>query len=198
MNSVLSSSYGSGLSEAGCDEAGRGCLAGPVFAAAVLFPKGYRNLGLNDSKKLSEKQRLRLRDEIERDALAWAVSQVDNLEIDRINILNASILAMHKAVDQLNVKPGLLLIDGNRFRPYPDIPHVCIIRGDGLYQSIAAASVLAKTYRDEFMCRLAEDFPLYLWKKNKGYPTLEHREAIARNGITVHHRLSFSMQLKIW
>ncbi len=193
---MLNSNFGSGLIEAGCDEAGRGCLAGPVYAAAVIFPDQYTNTRLNDSKKLSEKQRYKLREEIERDALDWAVSSVDNHEIDRLNILNASIQAMHNAVDLLKIRPGFLLIDGNRFKPYHNIPHYCIIRGDGLYLSIAAASILAKTYRDDFMVQLGTDFPEYAWLNNKGYPTGEHRKAIAEYGITDHHRISFSMQLR--
>jgi ribonuclease HII len=195
---MLRSSYGSGLIEAGCDEAGRGCLAGPVFAAAVIFPADYVNNELDDSKKLSEKKRFELREIIEKNAINWAVAMVDNLEIDRINILNASIMAMHLALDKIKLQPGLLLIDGNRFKPYQMIPHQCIIRGDGLFLSIAAASILAKTYRDEYMCRLSDEFPLYDWKKNKGYPTIAHRNAIAKFGITPHHRLSFSMQLSLW
>ena len=171
-----------GRLEAGCDEAGRGCLAGPVFAAAVILPDGYTNDLLNDSKKLSEHARDALRPVIERDALAWAVGIVDNDEIDHINILQASFLAMHRAVDGLSVRPDFLLIDGNRFRPYDGISHQCIVKGDGKMMSIAAASILAKTHRDEFMKRIHEEFPQYGWNVNKGYPTKAHREAIARFG----------------
>lgn len=179
--------------EAGCDEAGRGCLAGAVFAAAVILPHGYSHDILNDSKQLSEKQRYALRPEIERDAVAWAVGIVLPDEIDKINILNASILAMHRAIDKLKVRPEHLLIDGNRFKPYPGINHDCIVKGDGKYMAIAAASVLAKTYRDDYMLRLHEEFPQYGWDKNKGYPTREHRAAIARYGTTPYHRLSFRL-----
>lgn len=195
---MLLSSFGSGLLEAGCDEAGRGCLAGPVFAAAVIFPVDYINTELNDSKKISEKKRYRLRETIEREALGWAIAMIDNHGIDKINILNASFAAMHLAVDNLKLRPELLLIDGNRFRPYHQLPHKCIIRGDGLFLSIAAASILAKTYRDDYMDMLAQEFPQYGWSKNKGYPTLAHRMAIAKWGITPYHRLSFSMQLSLW
>ena len=186
--------------EAGCDEAGRGCLAGPVFAAAVILPDNFSNELLNDSKQLSEKQRARLRPVIEREALAWAVASVDNHEIDEINILNASILAMHRAFDQLKVRPGHIIVDGNRFKKYEDIPHLCIVKGDGKYMSIAAASVLAKTHRDEYMENLHALFPVYNWKKNKGYPTQEHRKGIEQAGITEFHRTSFTLldpQLKI-
>jgi ribonuclease HII len=181
------------LIEAGCDEAGRGCLAGPVFAAAVILPKDYSNPLLNDSKKLNEKQRQELKPQIERDALAWAVAEVSPAEIDKINILNASILAMHRALDQLKILPESLLIDGNRFKKYQTIPHHCIVKGDGKYLSIAAASVLAKTYRDECMCRLNTEFPFYGWEENKGYPTIKHREGIRKNGTTIHHRQSFTL-----
>ncbi len=177
--------------EAGCDEAGRGCLAGPVFAAAVIFPTDFHHKELNDSKQLSESKRKEFRDLIEKEATAWAVARVDAPEIDEVNILNASFLAMHRAVDQLKTKPTSLLIDGNRFNAYPDIPHHCIIKGDGKYLSIAAASILAKTYRDEFMQDLAEQFPVYSWKSNKGYPTKAHREAIRNHGPTDYHRRSF-------
>ncbi len=196
---MLNKSYSNGLIEAGCDEAGRGCLAGPVFAAAVILPPDFENDLLNDSKQLTVKQRDKLRPLIEEKALAWAVASVNNNEIDEINILNASIMAMYKAVKQLNVLPQLLLIDGNRFKPYKNIPHKCIIKGDSIYQSIAAASILAKTYRDEYMKELHDEFPLYNWKKNKGYPTSDHRKAIRENGITIYHRKSFNMneQLKI-
>lgn len=182
-----------GRLEAGCDEAGRGCLAGAVFAAAVILPHGYSHKTLNDSKQLSEKQRYALRPQIERDALAWAVGTVSPEEIDSINILNASILAMHRAIRQLGYPPEHLLIDGNRFKPYPDIGHTCVIKGDGKYLSIAAASILAKTYRDDYMMQLHEEFPQYGWDRNKGYPTREHRDAIARYGTTPYHRKSFRL-----
>ncbi len=178
--------------EAGCDEAGRGCLCGSVFAAAVILPHDYKCEELNDSKKLSEKQRYALREIIERDALAWAVGIVTPEEIDKINILNASFLAMHRAVEQLKLKPEHLLIDGNRFNPYPDISHTCVVKGDGKFLAIAAASILAKTYRDDYMDQLHEEFPMYDWKKNKGYPTVKHRKAIAEFGITPYHRKSFN------
>ena len=186
--------------EAGCDEAGRGCLAGPVFAAAVILPDNFSDELLNDSKQLSEKQRAGLRPVIEREALAWAVASVDNPEIDKINILNASILAMHRALDQFKVRPGHIIVDGNRFKKYRDIPHLCIVKGDGKYMSIAAASVLAKTHRDEYMENLHALFPVYNWKKNKGYPTQEHRKGIEQAGVTEFHRTSFTLldsQLKI-
>ena len=179
------------ISEAGCDEAGRGCLAGPVFAAAVILPNDFRHPLLNDSKQLTENQRDELRVVIEREALAWAVAQVSPEEIDKINILQASYLAMHRAVDALKQRPEFLLIDGNRFRPYPKIPHLCVVKGDGKYASIAAASVLAKTHRDAEMYRLAQQFPDYNWRSNKGYPTAAHREAIRQHGLTPLHRRSF-------
>lgn len=179
--------------EAGCDEAGRGCLAGPVFAAAVILPPDYQNDILNDSKKLSEKKRNVLRLQIEKDALAFGVAMIMPLEIDEINILNASIKAMHKAVDLLNIKPEHLLIDGNRFKPYIDIPHTCVIKGDGKFLSIAAASILAKTYRDEYMLNLDKQYPEYLWIRNKGYPTKAHRDAIKSIGSCEHHRQSFRL-----
>lgn len=179
--------------EAGCDEAGRGCLAGPVFAAAVILPHDFHHPLLNDSKKLSETQRKLLRPIIEEEATTWAVAQVDPKEIDKINILNASFLAMHRAIDELKITPSLLLIDGNRFNPYPNIAHQCIIKGDGKYRSIAAASILAKTYRDELMENLADQFPHYSWKSNKGYPTKAHRAAIQIHGATSHHRKSFRL-----
>ncbi|MBO4871593.1 MAG: ribonuclease HII [Muribaculaceae bacterium] len=182
-----------GRIEAGCDEAGRGCLAGPVTAAAVILPPDFSNELLNDSKQLTEHQRDLLRPIIEREALAWAVAMVSPQEIDRINILAASILAMHRAIEQLAVRPEALLIDGNRFRPYPGIPHTTIVKGDGKMMSIAAASVLAKTHRDELMRQLAHDYPQYGWDRNKGYPTREHRAAIAAHGTTPHHRLSFQL-----
>ncbi len=189
-----------GRIEAGCDEAGRGCLAGPVFAAAVILPPNFENHLLNDSKKLTERQRDQLRPVIEAQALAFGVGVVSNQEVDQINVLNASFLAMHRAVEQLSLKPEHLLIDGNRFRAYPEIPHDCIIKGDGKFLSIAAASILAKTYRDDYMNRLHEEFPEYQWQKNKGYPTKVHREAIRKLGPTPYHRLSFRLleeQLKL-
>ena len=190
---MLARYYKKNMQEAGCDEAGRGCLAGPVVAAAVILPKDYENILLNDSKKLSATARAKLRPEIEREALAWAVAFVDNNEIDDINILNASFLAMHRAVDQLNQKPDLLLIDGNRFNPYPDINHECFIKGDARYMSIAAASILAKTHRDEYMINLDNKFPGYGWRRNMGYPTHEHRDGIKKLGVTSYHRLSFQL-----
>ncbi len=181
------------LIEAGCDEAGRGCLAGAVYAASVILPADYKNELLNDSKKLTENQRYKLREVIKRDALAWAVGVVLPEEIDKINILNASFLAMHRAIDRLVLRPQHLLIDGNRFNPYPDIPHTTVVKGDGKYLSIAAASVLAKTYRDDYMNRLHEEYPMYDWKDNKGYPTKKHRDAIHRYGVTPYHRMSFNL-----
>ncbi len=188
------------LVEAGCDEAGRGCLAGPVYAAAVILPKDYQNKILNDSKQISEKKRELLRIEIEKEAIAFGVGIVDNIEIDEINILNASFLAMHRALDQLKTKPELLLIDGNRFNPYTNIPHKCIVKGDAKFLSIAAASILAKTYRDDFMLVAHQKHPEYAWNKNKGYPTKEHRSAIKKIGTTNIHRMSFKLlpeQLKL-
>lgn len=185
--------YNENLIEAGCDEAGRGCLAGSVYAAAVILPKDYRNDALNDSKCLSASRRYKLREEIMRDAVAWAVGVVTPSEIDEINILNASILAMHRAVDQLSVRPQALIIDGNRFRPYQDLPYTTIVKGDGKYQSIAAASILAKTFRDDYMKELHEQFPFYGWNRNAGYPTREHREAIREHGITPYHRKTFNL-----
>ena len=182
--------------EAGCDEAGRGCLAGPVFAAAVILPPDFENDILNDSKMLTEEQRLELRPLIEKEALAWAVEMVANEEIDKINILNASFLAMNKAVQKLKIKPAHLLIDGNRFRPQTDIPFTCMIKGDGRFFSIAAASVLAKTYRDDFMMKLHAEFPDYKWNTNKGYATLAHRDAIGKIGISKYHRKSFQLYSK--
>lgn len=190
---MLRSSFSKTHIEAGCDEAGRGCLAGPVVAAAVVLPRKYRHSLLNDSKQLTRAERELLRSEIERDALAWAVAEVSPLEIDNINILNASFKAMHNAIVMLKVTPTLLLIDGNRFSPFPDIPHECIIKGDGKYLSIAAASVLAKTYRDDLMTRLASEFPGYGWETNMGYPTEAHREGIKKLGITPYHRKSFQL-----
>jgi len=179
--------------EAGCDEAGRGCLAGPVFASAVILPTDFKHPLLNDSKKLTEKQRDLLRPIIEEEAIAWAVGSYSPQEIDKVNILNASFLSMHRAIDQLTTKPTSLLIDGNRFKPYLMIPHHCIIKGDGKYLSIAAASVLAKTYRDDLMKKLALDYPAYSWQQNKGYPTKAHRAAIKKYGSTEHHRMSFRL-----
>jgi ribonuclease HII len=196
---MLKSYFAYNLIEAGCDEAGRGCIAGPVMAAAVILPKNFRNDLLRDSKKLSSRQRTILRPVIENEALAWAVASVSPKEIDAINILRASFLAMHKAIGKLKVAPQLLLIDGNRFTPYGDIPHECIVRGDDKYFSIAAASVLAKTYRDDYMTILNNEYPQYAWSQNKGYPTVKHRKAILENGITLYHRKSFNLygQLKI-
>lgn len=179
--------------EAGCDEAGRGCLAGPVFAAAVILPKGFVLEGLNDSKQLSHEQRDLLRPIIEREALAWAVASCDHEEIDRINILNASFLAMHRAVEKLHTRPGYLVIDGNRFKAYPEIPHTCVIKGDGKYLNIAAASILAKTHRDEYMSNLHVDFPHYNWLSNKGYPTIAHRKAVIEVGLSPFHRKTFNV-----
>lgn len=181
------------LIEAGCDEAGRGCLAGAVYAAAVILPTDYVNERLNDSKKLTEHQRYALREEIERDALAWAVGVVLPAEIDKINILNASFLAMHRAIDQLSIRPQHLLIDGNRFNKYHDVPHTTVVKGDGKFLSIAAASILAKTYRDDYMNKLHEEYSMYDWKGNKGYPTKKHREAIAKYGTTPYHRMTFNL-----
>lgn len=181
------------LIEAGCDEAGRGCLAGAVYAAAVILPRDFKNELLNDSKQLTEKQRYALREVIEREAVAWAVGVVSPQEIDKINILRASFLAMHRAIDQLAVRPEHLLIDGNRFNAYPNIPHTTVVKGDGKYLSIAAASILAKTYRDDYMNRLHEKFPYYDWDRNKGYPTAKHRAAIAKYGSTPYHRFTFNL-----
>ena len=198
---MLESCYYKGKIEAGCDEAGRGCLAGSVYAAAVILPENYQNDLLNDSKQLTEKKRYQLREIIERDAVAWAVGVVTPEEIDKINILNASILAMHRALDQLKVRPEAIIVDGNRFKPYHpvingspvNIPHTTIVKGDGKYLSIAAASILAKTYRDDYMDQLALEYPQYDWQKNKGYPTPKHREAIRQYGITPFHRKTFNM-----
>lgn len=183
----------SGLTEAGCDEAGRGCLAGSVYAAAVILPPDYSNDGLNDSKQLSARRRYALREEIERDAVAWAVGIATPEEIDRINILNASILAMHRALDGLRVRPEFVIVDGNRFKPYGDVPSQTIVKGDGKFLSIAAASILAKTYRDDYMSRLHEEYPHYGWDRNAGYPTREHREGIRMYGTTPYHRRSFNL-----
>lgn len=190
---MLLSHYTETLTEAGCDEAGRGCLAGPVFAAAVILPRDFRDETLTDSKQLTEKQRDRLRPVIEHNAVAWAVARVDAGTIDAINILQASILAMHLAVEQLRLTPQLLLIDGNRFKPFPGIPHQCIVKGDSKYLSIAAASVLAKTHRDEYMLQLHGEYPLYCWNRNKGYPSRKHRLVISELGITPYHRKTFRM-----
>lgn len=190
---MLASHYYKGKIEAGCDEAGRGCLAGSVYAAAVIFPEDYQNAELNDSKQLTDKRRHQLREIIEHDALAWAVGIVTPEEIDKINILNASILAMHRALDQLQVRPETIIVDGNRFKPYRQLPYTTIVKGDGKYLSIAAASILAKTYRDDYMDRLAEEYPSYDWLSNKGYPTKKHREAIRQYGITPYHRKTFNL-----
>lgn len=190
---MLKNAYYINKVEAGCDEAGRGCLAGSVFAAAVILPPDYENELLNDSKQLSEKKRYLLRSMIEKDALAWAVGVVTAEEIDKINILNASILAMHRALDALSVRPEAIIVDGNRFKPYHDLSHTTIVKGDGKYLSIAAASILAKTYRDDYMKAIAEEFPQYDWQSNKGYPTKKHRAAIKEYGISPYHRKSFTL-----
>lgn len=190
---MLENFYHSGVIEAGCDEAGRGCLAGPVYAAAVILPPDFRNDLLNDSKQLTERHRYQLREIIQREAVAWAVGIVDNHEIDSINILRASILAMHRALDQLCVRPQEIIVDGNRFYPYHDVPHTTIVKGDAKYMSIAAASILAKTYRDDCMAGLHREFPMYQWDRNKGYPTKAHREAIRLHGATDYHRTSFNL-----
>ncbi|WP_278564611.1 ribonuclease HII [Prevotella melaninogenica] len=190
---MLKSHYYEDLIEAGCDEAGRGCLAGSVYAAAVILPPDYQNELLNDSKKLTAKKRYALREEIERDAIAWAVGIVTPEEIDKINILNASFLAMHRALDQLSVRPEAVIVDGNRFKPYQDLPSTTIVKGDGKYLSIAAASILAKTYRDDYMLSLAEEYPQYDWQSNMGYPTKKHRQAIREHGITPYHRKSYNL-----
>ena len=190
---MLKSHYYEDLIEAGCDEAGRGCLAGSVYAAAVILPPDYQNELLNDSKKLTAKKRYTLREEIERDAIAWAVGIVTPEEIDKINILNASFLAMHRALDQLKVRPEAVIVDGNRFKPYQDLPSATIVKGDGKYLSIAAASILAETYRDDYMLSLAEEYPQYDWQSNMGYPTKKHRQAIREHGITPYHRKSYNL-----
>ena len=190
---MLKSHYYEGLIEAGCDEAGRGCLAGSVYAAAVILPFDYQNELLNDSKKMTAKKRYALRETIERDAVAWAVGIVTPEEIDKINILNASFLAMHRALDQLQVRPEAVIVDGNRFKPYQDLPSTTIVKGDGKYLSIAAASILAKTYRDDYMLSLAEEYPQYDWQSNMGYPTKKHRQAIREHGITPYHRKSYNL-----
>ena len=190
---MLKSHYYEDLIEAGCDEAGRGCLAGSVYAAAVILPFDYQNELLNDSKKLTAKKRYALREDIERDAIAWAVGIVTPEEIDKINILNASFLAMHRALDQLKVRPEAVIVDGNRFKPYQNLPSTTIVKGDGKYLSIAAASILAKTYRDDYMLSLAEEYPQYDWQSNMGYPTKKHRQAILEHGITPYHRKSYNL-----
>ena len=190
---MLANHFYEGLVECGCDEAGRGCLAGSVFAGAVILPSDYSNEMLNDSKQLTERRRYLLREQIEHDAVAWAIGVVTAEEIDHINILNASILAMHRAIDALNVRPEAVIVDGNRFKPYHDLPYTTIVKGDGKYLSVAAASILAKTYRDDEMNRLADSYPQYDWKSNKGYPTKKHREAIRQYGITPYHRKSFQL-----
>lgn len=190
---MLKSHYYTDLVEAGCDEAGRGCLAGSVYAAAVILPPDYDNALLNDSKKLTEKRRYALRDDIIRDAVAWAVGVVTPEEIDRINILRASFLAMHRALDQLKVRPEAVIVDGNRFMPYRDLPYTTIVKGDGKYQSIAAASILAKTFRDDYMDALAKEYPYYDWQSNKGYPTRAHREGIRLHGISPYHRKNYNL-----
>jgi ribonuclease HII len=190
---MLLNCYQNELLEAGCDEAGRGCLAGPVFAAAVILPPDFIAGELTDSKKLTHKQRCNLRVIIEREAIAWAVAEVDHLEIDKINILNASFLAMHRAVEKLTVRPEYLSIDGNRFKAYPNIPHTCIVKGDGKYLNIAAASILAKTHRDEFMENISLEYPHYQWHQNKGYPTIVHRMAALEHGLSPFHRKTFTI-----
>ena len=198
---MLLNCYQQEFLEAGCDEAGRGCLAGPVFAAAVILPPDFIAGELNDSKQLSHNQRKKLRLIIEREAIAWAVAAVDNIEIDQINILNASFLAMHRAIEQLHVQPQYLSIDGNRFKKYADIPHTCVVKGDGKYLNIAAASILAKTHRDEFMESIAEEYPHYQWQQNKGYPTSVHRTAALQYGLSPYHRKTFTVsppQLKLF
>ncbi|WP_316769126.1 ribonuclease HII [Pedobacter frigiditerrae] len=190
---MLLNCYHIELIEAGCDEAGRGCLAGPVSAAAVILPKDFYLEGLDDSKKLTHEQRDKLRPIIEKEALAWAVAFVDHEEIDQINILNASFLAMHRAIEKLMIIPQHLVIDGNRFKKYADIPHCCVVKGDGKYLNIAAASILAKTHRDEYMANLHQDYPHYNWKQNKGYPTIEHRNAVIAAGLSPFHRKTFNV-----
>ena len=190
---MLEAYYTKDVIEAGCDEAGRGCLAGPVFAAAVILPPDFKSELLNDSKQLSEKNRYALRPLIEQEALAWGIGVVTAPEIDAINILKASFLAMHRAIEQLKVQPQALLIDGNRFTPYKEIPFTCMVKGDGRFLSIAAASILAKTYRADYMLQLAEEYPSYGWQQNKGYPTRAHREAISKHGITPYHRKTFTL-----
>lgn len=193
---MLQLQYQNKLIEAGCDEAGRGCLAGPVFAAAVILPPNYKNHFLNDSKKLSPQQREKLRSQIIKDAIAFAVANVSPEEIDKINILNASIMAMHKALAQLSITPEFISIDGNRFKPYKKIPHICIIKGDEKLMNIAAASILAKTFRDDYMIQLSQQFPQYQWQNNKGYPTKTHIDAIIKYGYTMHHRKSYKINMQ--
>lgn len=190
---MLESHYYTDLIEAGCDEAGRGCLAGSVYAAAVILPADYNNPELNDSKQLSLKKRYALREQIQKDAVAWAIGVVTPEEIDKINILHASFLAMHRAIEQLQVKPQALIIDGNHFDPYKDLPYTTIVKGDSKYQSIAAASILAKTYRDDYMKALAEEYPYYDWASNKGYPTKRHRLGIREHGVSPYHRKSYNL-----
>lgn len=190
---MLKPHFYEGLIEAGCDEAGRGCLAGSVFAAAVILPADYDNSALNDSKKLTEHQRYALREQIMADAEAWAVGEVTPEEIDKINILKASFLAMHRALDQLKVRPGAIIVDGNRFVPYHDLPYTTVVKGDGKYQAIAAASILAKTFRDDYMKRLDSEYPCYGWAGNKGYPTAKHRQAIREHGVSPYHRMSYNL-----
>lgn len=190
---MLKPHFYEGLIEAGCDEAGRGCLAGSVFAAAVILPADYDNSALNDSKKLTEHQRYALREQIMADAVAWAVGVVTPAEIDKINILKASFLAMHRALDQLKVRPEAIIVDGNRFVPYHDLPYTTVVKGDGKYQAIAAASILAKTFRDDYMKRLDSEYPCYGWAGNKGYPTAKHRQAIREHGVSPYHRMSYNL-----
>lgn len=190
---MLKPHFYEGLIEAGCDEAGRGCLAGSVFAAAVILPADYNNSALNDSKKLTEHQRYALREQIMADAEAWAVGEVTPEEIDKINILKASFLAMHRALDQLKVRPEAIIVDGNRFVPYRDLPYTTVVKGDGKYQAIAAASILAKTFRDDYMKRLDSEYPCYGWAGNKGYPTAKHRQAIREHGVSPYHRMSYNL-----
>ena len=190
---MLESYFRKGVVEAGCDEAGRGCLAGPVYAAAVILPPDFHHEMLNDSKQVSEKKRYLLREVIQKEAIAWAVGIVDNQEIDKLNILRSSILAMHRALDDLKTRPEEIIVDGNRFYPYRDLPHTTIVKGDGKYLSIAAASILAKTYRDDFMLQIHQQYPMYQWNKNKGYPSKEHRQAIREYGTCPYHRLTFNL-----
>ena len=190
---MLKPHFYEGLIEAGCDEAGRGCLAGSVFAAAVILPADYNNSALNDSKKLTEHQRYALREQIMADAEAWAVGEVTPEEIDKINILKASFLAMHRALDQLKVRPEAIIVDGNRFVPYHDLPYTTVVKGDGKYQAIAAASILAKTFRDDCMKELDREYPCYGWAGNKGYPTAKHRQAIREHGVSPYHRMSYNL-----
>lgn len=190
---MLKPHFYEGLIEAGCDEAGRGCLAGSVYAAAVILPADYDNSALNDSKKLTEHQRYALREQIMADAVAWAVGVVTPAEIDKINILKASFLAMHRALDQLKVRPEAIIVDGNRFVPYHDLPYITVVKGDGKYQAIAAASILAKTFRDDYMKELDREYPCYGWAGNKGYPTAKHRQAIREHGVSPYHRMSYNL-----